>query len=166
MPLEFIKKNLTRFTNKDYLEAAVAAAWLVGIADQDFDQDERSNALKVLQANETLKAFTSSDISKQFTRMGEHYGVMWGNGNREAEKSIRKLADAPEEQKYGIMVMAFSVGEGNGQLKDVEKVAIARIVRALGVRADDYQDFGVNSRMLDEAWEDQLNIIAAAKADA
>lgn len=159
--LKGLKDKYTQFTNSAFLDASVAAAWMIGIADGDFDDDERAQAFKTIDNSDVLSAFTSEQISKSFQSMAGHYDNLWGVGNREALDRISKVTDPA--QKDAIMMMAFSVASGNGRLKKCEKLQLIRLVGKLGLEGDvkrgEYADFGLRDMV--EPSQEELDAEAA-----
>lgn len=115
--------------NKDFLQAACAAAALVAVADGSASEDERKKAVELLCQNETLKgSFPQTEIRNMFTEMVTRAGSVSG---RVALK--RELTDIAGSGNFAEDAYYIAVDVAMPDVEASEQKVLAELAECLGV---------------------------------
>ena len=132
----------SKFTNTEFLEAAVAVAYLIGIADGDFDADEKTMMVDMIQSNEMLKSYTPTDITEAYDKIDKLYALAVPMGNIQAMKVVAGVTD--NAQKEALLHFACLITLGDGTVDDTEVVKATEIAKTLGVSYQStFKEFGL-----------------------
>jgi len=139
-----LKGEWSKFTNTEFLEAAVAVAYLIGIADGDFDADEKQMMVDMIQSNEMLKSFTPTNITEAYDKIDKLYALAVPMGNIQAMKVVSGVTDSA--QKEALLHFACLITLGDGSVDDTEVAKATEIAKTLGISyADTFKEFGLTS---------------------
>lgn len=139
-----LKGEWTKFTNTEFLEAAVAVAYLIGIADGDFDADEKQMMMDMIKANEMLGSFDESTVIEAYQKIDKLYALAVPMGNIAAMKVVSGIVD--DEQKEALLHFACLITLGDGSVDETEVKRATEIAKALGISyADTFKEFGLTS---------------------
>lgn len=153
--LKNFKKSLTdiagglnaewsKFTNTEFLEAAVAVAYLIGISDGDFDDAEKTMMVDMIKANEMLQSFNQSDITEAYAKIDKLYALAIPMGNINAMKVVEGVTDP--DQKQALLHFACLITLGDGSVDDCEVKRATEIAKTLGISYDaTFKEFGLTS---------------------
>ena len=100
--LEWLKTNATaardklsaevsKFKNREFMEAVVSGCALVAAADGTISSDEKQKMVGFIQNSNELKAFDVKDVIKSFNAVCEKFEFDQQIGRAEALKSIGQL---------------------------------------------------------------------------
>ena len=123
-------------SDKDVMEAMVAAAVLAAAAEGDIDDDEVKVALGILEAHPALEAFGTEP-----TELFEKYCKMVETSKRTAKHTLMKeITDMKGDKENGIRVllMAIEVADSDNDIDADEKKVINAIAKELGLNASEY----------------------------
>lgn len=139
-----MKGEWSKFTNNEFLEAAVAVAYLIGISDGDFDADEKQMMVDMIKANPMLESFTQTDITDAYQKIDKLYGLAVPMGNINAMKVVEGITDG--EQKQALLHFACLITLGDGSVEDCEVARATEIAKTLGISYQDtFKEFGLTS---------------------
>ena len=153
--LKNFKKSLTdiagglnaewsKFTNTEFLEAAVAVAYLIGISDGDFDDDEKTMMVDMIKANEMLQSYNQSDITEAYAKIDKLYALAIPMGNINAMKVVEGITDS--DQKQALLHFACLITLGDGSVDDCEVKRATEIAKTLGISYQStFKEFGLTS---------------------
>ena len=123
--------------NKDYLEAVLAAAALIAVADGEIEEKEELAIIKAIGANATLSAaWSSREIEAMAQKMLDRAkgGRMGQNGLYQEIEDVAKNPDMAE----AVLLMALDVSEGDGEIEPQEKVVLEKLAGRLGLNLSKY----------------------------
>jgi len=120
-----------RFTHKQFLEAAIGASYMVGVADGSFDQTEKDKMKQFLAAHPAFKGFTSDDIMAAFLKIDAFYALDRFWGDKEALKVLKSVQD--QDEKEAIVFLTCMIGAADGNFDDNEKAVVKTICNAMNV---------------------------------
>jgi len=123
--------------DKNYLEAVLAAAALIAIADGEIEESEEVALLKAVSANAVLSsAWSAREIEQLAQKMLDRAkgGRMGQNG---LYQEIEDIASNPDMAE-AVLLMALDVSEGDGQIEPQEKVVLEKIAGRLNLNLNKY----------------------------
>ncbi len=123
-------------SDKDVMEAMVAASVLAAAADGDIDDDEVKVALGILASHPALEAFGDEP-----TQLFEKYCTMVETSKRTAKHTLMKeIIDMKGDKENGIRVllMAIEVADSDNDIDADEMKVIISIAKELGLNHNDY----------------------------
>lgn len=131
------EKTAQFYKDRDFLEAVLAAAALIAIADGEIEEAEEEAMLKAVRANAILSSSWSVvEITQMAQQMLERAkGGRMGQAGLYAE--IEDVAKSPEKAE-AVLLMALDVSESDGQIEPEEKVVLEKIGKRLGLNVDSY----------------------------
>lgn len=129
------RKYTDPFTEKGYLEAAIAAGFLIGGADGDFDADEREGMVAMIKQDPTLSAFDDDAISAAYTKIEALFKITLPLGRKKALKVMGAVTDAG--QREALMEFACVIATLNGVVDDDERAQLDNIANAINVAVDE-----------------------------
>ena len=117
--------------DSDFMQAAVAAAANVIVADGNTDDEEIESALVSMRANPLLaKSYDTLTLEKElFAALAR---AELRAGRLENIRLVSELADRPIEDRQNIFLIAADVAD-HGGIKEAEHKALDEIARALAV---------------------------------
>lgn len=138
---EAVLAQMNQVTKRDDLERVVAVYYLIGIADGNFDADEKASMMKAIQSNPALKSFSDDDIMAAYRKIDGFYDLAVPMGNRKALALLEGIDDAAFREE--LMMFACVAGAADGSFDDDEKEVARKIAAALKQNPADFADFGL-----------------------
>ena len=123
--------------DKNYLEAVLASAALIAVADGEIEELEEDALLKAIGANAILSsAWSPREIEQMAQKMLERAkgGRM---GQQGLYREIEEVAKNPDMAE-AVLLMALDVSEGDGQIEPQEKAVLEKISARLNLNLNKY----------------------------
>lgn len=132
-----VKESVTRFKNKEFLEAVVAGCALVAAADGQIDAKEKETMAGFIQRNEDLKVFDMTTVIETFNKFASSFEFNAMIGKGEALRAVHKIRTNEEAAKLLVRVCC-AIGMTGGDLDHNEKAVIKDICAELGLNPTDF----------------------------
>jgi tellurite resistance protein TerB len=136
-----VQDSVTRFKNKDFLEATVAGCALIAAADGNIDAKEKETMAGFIQRNDALKTFDMSETIAVFNKHADNFAFNAAIGKAEALKAVGKVK-SNEEAARTLIRVCCAIGMADGDFDDQEKAVVKEICKELGLNPT---DFGLDS---------------------
>lgn len=134
---EALQEEVSRFKNKDFLDAVVAGCALVSAADGSIDASEKQKMVGFIQRSEQLKAFDMQEVIKGFNKFADNFEFDHTIGKAEALKAVGKLKSNEEGARLLVRVCC-AIGLADGDFDDSEKAMIKDICVELGLNPSEF----------------------------
>ena len=132
-----IKTEVTKFKNKEFLEATVAACVIVVHADGVAKPEEKQKMMGFLRTNESLSVFDSSEVIEIFEKYSKHYEFDAKIGQANALQAVAKLKSKEAEARLMVRVCCV-ISAADGDFDSNEKTAVRAICNELGLNPKDF----------------------------
>ncbi|MFC4599279.1 tellurite resistance TerB family protein [Cohnella hongkongensis] len=132
-----LKDQVTKFKNKDFMDAVVAGCAIVAAADGSISSEEKQKMIGYIQHNEELKVFETAKVIERFNFYTGNFDFDAMIGKAEAMKPIVKLKDKPEISRIVISVCC-AIGAADGDFDEQEKSVVREICRAVNLNPSDF----------------------------
>lgn len=136
-----LQDSVTRFKNKDFLEATVAGCALIAASDGTIDASEKETMAGFIQRNDALKTFDMTEVIQIFNKHADNYTFNAAIGKAEALKAVSKVKKNEEAARTLIRVCC-AIGMADGDFDDKEKAAVKEMCQELGLNPT---EFGLES---------------------
>ena len=136
--LEDIKKSALKFKSKEFLEAVVAASYMVASADGNVDSDEKTKLLNFLKIDEQLRVYSPGDIITMFNKYKDLYEFDADVANASALKAIGKFSENKEKSNYLIRLVC-SIGAADGSFDQNERDVVRKICTELNIEPSQFE---------------------------
>jgi tellurite resistance protein TerB len=127
----------SRFKNRSFMEAVVAACAMVSAADGSISSEEKAKMMGFLQNSAELKHFETAEVIAFFDKVTASFDFDLAIGKAEALKTIGKLRGKEDQARLMIRV-ACAIGASDGNFDASEKAVIREICRDLGLDPADF----------------------------
>lgn len=132
-----INAEISKFKNKEFMEAVVAGCAMVAYADGDSSAVEKQKMIGFIKQSEALKVFDTTKVIETFNKYIGKYEFDSGIGKGEALTAITKLKGKPDQGQLLVRV-CIAIGGSDGNFDTDEKKAVTEISRALGLNPKDF----------------------------
>lgn len=132
-----VEEAVTRFKNKDFLEAVVAGCALVAASDGKIDASEKQKMAGYIERSAELKVFDMKDVIKAFNSYADSFEFDYTIGKAEAMKAVAKLKGKDEAARLLIRVCS-AIGMTDGDFDDSEKVIVREMCQELGLTPSEF----------------------------
>ncbi len=129
------RKFAAPITDQGYLRAALAVGFLVGGADGDFDDDEKTGMLELIKQDPTLSGFSEDQVQNAYGDVDGLFKITMALGRKKALKLIAEVEEA--DQREALMEFACVISTLNGTVDDDERQMIDKISAAVGIPVDE-----------------------------
>jgi tellurite resistance protein TerB len=147
--LEWLKNNVvatreklavevTKFRNKEFMDALVAGCSLVAAADGNISSSEKQRMTGYIQNSAELKVFELGVVIKAFNACCEKFEFDAEIGKAEALKVIGKLRSKPDAARLLVRVCC-AIGSADGNFDESERVVCRTICNELGLNPADFE---------------------------
>lgn len=132
-----LSDQVTRFKNKDLMDAIVAGCAIVAAADGKIEASEKQKMAGYLGRSNELKVFNMSEVIERFDHFtgNMEWDVMVGK--QEALRSISKFKSKPEVARI-IVGVCCAIGAADGDFDDQEKAVVREICGVLGLTPGEF----------------------------
>ena len=146
--LEWLKTNATaardklsaevsKFKNREFMEAVVSGCALVAAADGNISSDEKQKMVGFIQNSNELKAFDVKDVIKSFNEVCAKFEFDQQIGRAEALKSSGQLRKKEDAARLLVRVCC-AIGSADGNIDESERAACRTICNELGLNPGDF----------------------------
>ncbi len=132
-----VAESITRFKNKDFMEAVVAGCALVAAADGDISAEEKQKMAGFISRNDALKVFDMSQVIERFNAQVESFAFDHSIGKAQALRVIGRLKNNPEAGRLLVRVCC-AIGLADGDFDADEQAVVRDICAELGLPAEDF----------------------------
>ncbi|MBF0177750.1 MAG: tellurite resistance TerB family protein [Magnetococcales bacterium] len=132
-----VATEMTKFRNRDLMEAVMAGCALVAAADGNASSEEKQKMMGFIRNSEALKHYDMNVVINSFQ---QHIGKLefdYALGKAEALKVISKIAKKTDESRLLVRVCCV-IGASDGHFDDQEKKVVREICRELGLPPADF----------------------------
>ncbi len=132
-----LKTAALKFKNKEFLNAAMAGAALIALADGEISSSEKQKMVKFIENHEALSIFTTADVINSFQEFVTQIEFDKDIGDAKGYAALGKLKSNNEASRL-VMRMIISIAEADGNFDADEKVVAVKIARELNLNPTDF----------------------------
>jgi tellurite resistance protein TerB len=132
-----LKDQVSKFKNKDFMDAVVGGCAIVAAADGKIDGSEKQKMIGYINHNEELKVFEIAKVIERFNHFTSNFDFDLMIGKAEAMKPIIKFKDKPDVARVVVSVCC-AIGAADGDFDESEKNAVREICRAVNLPVGDF----------------------------
>ena len=129
--------EVSKFRNRTFMEATVAACALVAAADGTISTEEKQKMSGFIRNSDELKHFAMPDVIAFFEKVVGNFDFDAGIGRAEALKVIGRLR-GKEEQARVMVRVACAIGASDGNFDQRERAVVRGICVELGLNPADF----------------------------
>ena len=127
-----MSEEMTKYRNRDFMEAVVAGCALVSAADGTVSGDEKQKMIGYMQASDELKVFKIEDVIAAFNSIVGKFDFDATIGKGEALRKIAKIKGKSGADRLLVRVCC-AIGAADGDFDAKERVAVVSICTELGL---------------------------------
>ncbi len=124
--------EMTKFKNRDFMEAVVAGCAIVAAADGTVSSEEKQKMVGYMQSSDELKVFRMEDVIASFTETTAKFEFDATIGKGEALRKIAKIKGKDGADRLLVRVCC-AIGAADGDFDADEKAAVVSICKELGL---------------------------------
>jgi tellurite resistance protein TerB len=132
-----LANEVSKFRNREFMEAVTAGCALVAAADGSIDSAEKQKMMGFIQGSNELKVFDAKDVIQSFTDTCAKFEFDIQIGRAEALKSVGKLRGKDDAARLLVRVCC-AIGSADGSFDEQEKAACRSICAELGLTPSDF----------------------------
>ncbi len=132
-----LKTEALKFKNKEFLNASMAGAALIALADGEISSSEKQKMIKFIESHEALSVFTTKDVIEAFQEFVTQIEFDKDIGDAKAYAALGKLKSNNEASRL-VMRMIISIAAADGDFDADEKVVAVKVARELGLNPADF----------------------------
>lgn len=129
--------EVSKFKNRTFMEATVAACAMVAAADGTISSEEKQKMAGFIQTSDELKVFEMPAVIAFFEKVTGNFDFDADIGKAEALKVIGRLRGNAEQARVMVRV-ACAIGASDGDFDDDEKAVVRDICKELGLNPADF----------------------------
>jgi tellurite resistance protein TerB len=129
--------EVTKFKNKEFMDATVAACALVSAADGSIDADEKQKMTGFIQNSKELKVFDMKQVVEAFNDICSQFEFDQTIGKAEALRTISKLKKKPDAARLLVRVCT-AIGSADGNFDEKERAVTREICIELGLNPNEF----------------------------
>jgi tellurite resistance protein TerB len=133
-----LKGEVLKFKNKKFLNAATAGTALIARADGDVSSEEKKKMLKIIESNDALSVFKTSDVIEAFNGFLSNFEFDQDVGDSKAFEALN-LLKGDDVACRTVMRLILSIAAADGVFDDDEKAVARKVARELGLDAADFE---------------------------
>lgn len=135
---EALTTEVSKFKNKNFMEATAAACAMIAAADGEVSSSEKMKMTGFINTSPELKVFNLSDVIKAFNDSVSKFEFDYQIGQAEALKVINKIKGNDGAARLLVRV-ACAIGASDGNFDQKEKAACRQICLELGLNPADFE---------------------------
>ncbi|MDQ7091831.1 MAG: TerB family tellurite resistance protein [Methylococcales bacterium] len=132
-----LKTAALKFKNKEFLNASMAGAALIALADGEISASEKQKMVKFIENHDALSIFTTSDVITAFQTFVSQVEFDKDIGEAKAYEALGKLKTNEEASRL-VMRMIISIAAADGNFDADEKEVAIKIARELNLNTKDF----------------------------
>ena len=129
--------EVSKFKNRTFMEATVAACAMVAAADGTISAQEKQKMAGFIRNSDELKVFEMPAVIAFFEKVVGNFDFDADIGKAEALKVIGRLR-GNEEQSRVMVRVACAIGASDGTFDEAEKAIVRTICIELGLKPADF----------------------------
>jgi tellurite resistance protein TerB len=129
--------EVSKFKNRTFMEATVAACAMVAAADGTISAQEKQKMAGFIRNSDELKVFEMPSVIAFFEKVTGNFDFDADIGKAEALKVIGRLR-GNEEQARVMVRVACAIGASDGNFDDGEKAVVRDICKDLSLNPADF----------------------------
>lgn len=135
---EALTTEVSKFKNKNFMEATAAACAMIAAADGEVSSSEKMKMTGFINNSPELKVFNLSEVIKAFNDSVSKFEFDYQIGQAEALKVINKIKGNDGASRLLVRV-ACAIGASDGNFDQKEKAACRQICLELGLNPADFE---------------------------
>jgi tellurite resistance protein TerB len=132
-----MSEEMTKYRNRDFMEAVVAGCAIVAAADGTVSPEEKQKMIGYMQASDELKVFKTEDVIKAFNDAVAKFDFDATIGQGEALRKIAKIKGKAGADRLLVRVCC-AIGAADGDFDAQEKAAVGKICAELGLAPSEF----------------------------
>ncbi len=132
-----LNAEVSKFRNKAFMEATVAACALVAAADGTISSEEKQKMAGFIRNSDELKNFAMTDVIAFFEKVVGNFEFDTAIGKAEALKVIGRLRTNQEQARVMVRV-ACVIGASDGNFDVKEQAVVREICVELALNPSDF----------------------------
>ena len=129
--------EVSKFKNRTFMEATVAACAMVAAADGTISAEEKQKMAGFIRNSDELKHFSMTDVIAFFDKVVGNFDFDADIGKAETLKVIGRLR-GNEEQARVMVRVACAIGASDGDFDPNERSVVRDICKELGLNPSDF----------------------------
>lgn len=129
--------EVSKFKNRTFMEATVAACAMVAAADGTISAQEKQKMAGFIRNSDELKVFEMPAVIAFFEKVVGNFDFDADIGKAEALKVIGRLRGNDEQSRVMVRV-ACAIGASDGTFDEAEKAIVRTICIELGLKPADF----------------------------
>jgi len=130
-------EEISKYKNREFMEAVVAGCALVAAADGDISASEKQKMIGFIQNSDELKVFDMTLVIDTFSKICGKFEFDAAIGKAEALKLIGKLRSKTDAARLLVRVCC-AVGNADGTFDSDEQAACRTICNELNLSPSDF----------------------------
>ena len=132
-----LKNQALKFKNRDFLDASLAGAALVTMADGVISSKEKQKMVKFMDGYEELSVFTMDEVIEIFQGFVDQIELDKDVGEAAAYVTLSKIKDDEELSKL-LLRMVIALGFADGNFDTQERLMAIKIAKALELNPSEF----------------------------
>lgn len=132
-----LSTEVSKFKNKEFMEAVVAGCGLVASADGEISSAEKLKMTGFIKNSNELKVFDMDQVIETFNKICSKFEFDEQIGRAEALSILGKLRNKPDQARLLVRV-CMAIGASDGNFDDQEKAVCKMISLELGLNPTDF----------------------------
>ena len=133
-----LKTEALKYKNKEFLNAAMAGAALIALADGSITSSEKQKMIRFIESNDALSIFTTSDVINAFQEFVSQLEFDRDIGEAKAYQAIGKMKSNTEAARL-LVRMIISIASSDDVFDFAEKKIAVKIAKELGVDPAEFE---------------------------
>ncbi|MBD2336462.1 tellurite resistance TerB family protein [Calothrix sp. FACHB-156] len=132
-----LKDSISRFKNKEFMDAVVAGCALVAAADGNIDSSEKQKMAGFIGRSEELRVFDINHVIERFNYFVSSFEFDAVIGKGEALKAISKIRNDSEASSLLIRVCS-AIGSADNNFDEHEQQVVREICHHLNLNPSEF----------------------------
>ncbi|MER8785461.1 tellurite resistance TerB family protein [Mesorhizobium sp. M0808] len=132
-----LQDEVSKFKNREFMEAVVAGCALVASADGNISSEEKQKMIAFMQNSDELKVFMIDDVISFFNEVVSKFDFDHQLGKIEALKVTGKLRSKPDAARTMVRVCCV-IGSSDGNFDEKEHQIVREICTDVGLLPADF----------------------------
>lgn len=129
--------EVSKFKNRNFMEAVVSGCALVAAADGSIDASEKQKMAGFMERADELKHFDMRQVIEVFNKAVGDFEFDHSIGKATALKSIGKIKGNDEQSRLLVRVVC-AIGAADGDFDADERAVVGKIAEELGLNPSDF----------------------------
>lgn len=125
-----VEAQVSRFKNREFMEATVAGCALVAAADGTIKPEEKQKMIGFIKLSKELRVFSTAEVISAFKDTVDTFDFDFEIGRMDALKIISRLKKNPDAARVMVRVCCI-IGAADGNFDDDEKKVVRDICKTL-----------------------------------